>query len=134
MNLLEEQNHEANVQRTLLRKEMTNHLQSRLHVFSRVTSELNKPLGEMNRLLRLLAENMVGASSVVDFLFPGSSGDEDKAKAELQRSVDERRVHLTTLQDSFDNVSRVVRELQGMGVIGGKLKESIDIPTRFATP
>ena len=132
MNVLEEQNHQANVQRTQLRKEMTSHLQSRLHIFSRITSELNKPLNEMHRLLRLLGENMVGASSVVDFLFPGSSGDDEAEKTELQRSVNERKVHLATLQDSFENVAQVVRELQGMGVIGGKLKEDIDIHALIA--
>ena len=127
MNLLEEQNHEANLQRTLLRKEMTSHLQSRLHIFSRVTSELNKPLGEMSRLLRLLSENMVGASSVVDFLFPGSIGDDNKNKVDLERSVAERKTHLKTLGESFQNVSLVVRELQGMGVVGGRLNEKIPI-------
>ncbi|MBT6179503.1 MAG: sensor histidine kinase [Deltaproteobacteria bacterium] len=127
MNLLEEQNHEANRQRTMLRKEMTSHLQSRLHIFSRVTSELNKPLGEMHRLLRLLSENMVGASSVVDFLFPGSIGDDNKTKIDLERSVEERRSHLKTLDESFKNVSLVVRELQGMGVVGGRLNEKISL-------
>ena len=81
----------------------------------------------MSRLLRLLTENMVGASSVVDFLFPGSTGDEDKSKKELKRSVENRNTHLTTLKQSFENVSRVVRELQGMGVIGGKLQEKVKI-------
>lgn len=127
MNLLEEQNHEANLQRTLLRKEMTSHLQSRLHVFSRVTSELNKPLAEMHRLLKLLSENMVGASSVVDFLFPGSIGDDKKTKVDLERSVEERRAHLATLDDSFRGISLVVRELQGMGVVGGRLNEKIPL-------
>ena len=81
----------------------------------------------MHRLLRLLSENMVGASSVVDFLFPGSIGDDNKTKIDLERSVEERRSHLKTLDESFKNVSLVVRELQGMGVVGGRLNEKISL-------
>lgn len=127
MNQLEEQNNNATLRRTELRKEMTDHLQSRLHVFSRITSELHKPLAEMHRLLSLLKENMVGAASVVDFLFPGSDGAENQNKSDLKRSIQNRVDHLSILDGAYRHVSQVVRELQGLGIIGGRLQEHVNV-------